>query len=154
MTARREALRGALDADRSRLIVRAVDPLPDLAAALTAARPLGTFTRVRRSWHVEHGHLWLTFAMIDPAPTVPRAFELAAPELVDAFIAGSAVGLDVRPGIRAEVVEGYRLAVPLWPAEGPRLDVLDALTDVLGAELREALRAALADDVEQYERGA
>ncbi len=154
MTARREALRGALDADRSRLIVRAVDPLPDLAAALTAARPLGTFTRVHRSWRVEHGRLWLTFAMIDPAPTVPRAFELATPELVDAFIAGCAIGLDVRPGIRAEVVGGYRWAVPLWPAGGPRLDVLDALADVLGAELREALRGALTDDVERYERGA
>ena len=154
MTARREALRGALDVERRRLIVRAVDPLPDLAAALRAARPLGTFTRVRRSWRVEHGRLWLTFAMIDPAPTMPRAFELAAPELVDAFIAGCAVGLDVRPGIRAEAVGGYRWAVPLWPAEGPRLDVLDALADVLGAELREALRGALADDVERYERGA
>jgi hypothetical protein len=154
VTARREALRGALDVERRRLIVRAVDPLPDLAAALRAARPLGTFTRVRRSWRVEHGRLWLTFAMIDPAPTMPRAFELAAPELVDAFIAGCAVGLDVRPGIRAEAVGGYRWAVPLWPAEGPRLDMLDALADVLGAELREALRGALADDVERYERGA
>ena len=154
MTPRREALRGALDVERRRLIVRAVDPLPDLAAALRAARPLGTFTRVRRSWRVEHGRLWLTFAMIDPAPTMPRAFELAAPELVDAFITGCAVGLDVRPGIRAEAVGGYRWAVPLWPAEGPRLDVLDALADVLGAELREALRGALADDVERYEKGA
>ena len=154
MTARREALRGALDVERRRLIVRAVYPLPDLAAALTAARPLGTFTRVHRSWRVEHGRLWLTFAMIDPAPTMPRASELAAPELVDAFIAGCAVGLDVRPGIRAEAVGGYRWAVPLWPAEGPRLDVLDALADVLGAELREALRGALADDVERYEKGA
>ena len=124
---RREAFRGALDLDGRRIVVRASYPLPDLTRALRGARPLGTQTRARRSWRIEHGRLWLRFAMIDPCPTQPRAFELSTAELVEAFSSGFAVGLDTRPNVRARGAANCRLVIPLWPTEALRFDVLDAL---------------------------
>jgi hypothetical protein len=145
-----ERLRGSLypDHDGPRFVIRAVDPEPDLAAALAAARRPGTFTKARRGWTVQGGRLILRFELLEPRSCKERSFFLVRPELLSAFLDGCGVDIATRAA-GAWPRRGIGL-VPLWPREGARTAVLDALAENLGAELGDAS----ANDVERWEREA
>ena len=130
MMSKTEQFRGSLYRTPAHVLffIRVIDPRPDLAASLRAARPPGTPTKARRGWAIEGGRLRLSFEVLEPAPCRRRAFYVPAAGL-DAFVGGCAVGLDTRPSRRPRPA-GARV-MPLWPTEGPRYDVLEALTDAL-----------------------
>jgi hypothetical protein len=125
-----ETLRGSLFERPSRVlfIIRAVDPSPDLAAALRAVRRLGAPTKVLRGWSSEGGRLRLSFEVLEPEPCRRRAFYVPAAPL-DAFLGGCAVGIDTDLSGRRH--PGGTDVLPVWPTEGPRLDVLEALTEAI-----------------------
>jgi hypothetical protein len=126
-----ERLSGSLYPDRHgpRFVIRAVDPEPDLRAALAAARRPGTFTRARRGWTVEGGRLILRFELLEPEPCRERSFFLVRPELLGPFLDGARVYLATRAA-GTWPRRGVGL-IPLWPAEGPRVAVIDALAGEL-----------------------
>jgi hypothetical protein len=109
-------------------LIRAIDPRPDLAAALKAARRPGTPTKVRRGWSIEGGQLRLWFEVLEPKPCGRRAYYVPAAGL-DAFVAGCAVGIDTKLSGRRHPADADLL--PVWAAEAPRLDVLEAMTEGL-----------------------
>jgi hypothetical protein len=123
---RAEVFRGALYETPTRVlfVIRAVDPSPDLAAALRAARPPGTPTKVRRGWSFEGGRLCLSFEVLEPESCRRRAFYVPAAGL-DAFRGGCAVGIDTH-SCRCRRPDGVDV-IPVWPSEGPRLDLFEAL---------------------------
>jgi len=141
-----ERFRGSLYETSARVlfVIRAVDPSPDLAAALRAARRPGTPTKVRRGWSIEGGRLRLSFEVLEPVPCQRRALYVPAPGL-DAFLSGCAVGIDTRPSRRRRPAGADVL--PVWPAEAPRLDVIEALRAAW-------FRADPADVLELWGRGA
>jgi hypothetical protein len=102
-------------------VIRAIDPMPDLAAALRAAHRPGTTTKVRRGWNLWGGQLQMSFEILEPESCRRRAFYVP-PAGLDAFLRGCAVGLDTRPWRR----KGGN-GLPVWPAEAPRLDVVEAM---------------------------
>lgn len=130
-----ERLSGGLYPDHGRLrfVIRAVDPEADLRDALDAARRPGTFTRARRGWTVEDGRLVLRFELLEPEPCRERSFFLMRPELLGPFLDGAAVSIATRPA-GAWPRRGIGL-VPLWPQEGARTTVLDALAPDLVTRL-------------------
>jgi hypothetical protein len=125
-----EQFRGSLyeAPDRILFVVRVIDPRPDLATSLRAARRPGTPTKIRRGWAIEGYRLRLSFEVLEPEPCRRRAFYVPAGGL-DAFIGGCAVGLDTRPSRRRRPAGAHVL--PLRPTEGPRFEVLEALTEAL-----------------------
>jgi hypothetical protein len=125
-----ERFRGSLYETPARklFVIRPIDPSPDLADALRAARRPGTPTKVRRGWKIEGGRLRLSFEVLEPEPCRRRAFYVPAAGL-DAFMDGCAVGIATRPSRRRRPA-GVDV-LPVWPTEGPRLDVLEALTKAL-----------------------
>ncbi len=123
-----ERLRGSLYATPTRvlLVIRVVDPRPDLATSLRAARRPGTPTKVRRWWSVDGGRLRLSFEVLEPEPCRRRVFYVPAAGL-DAFVGGCAVGIDTHMSRRRCPAGPDEL--PLWPTEDLRLDVLETLTE-------------------------
>jgi hypothetical protein len=119
--------------DGPRFVIRAIDPEADLRDALAAARRPGTFTRARRGWTVEGGRLILRFELLEPEPCRERSFFLVRPELLGPFLDGVRVDLATRAGGKWPW-RGVGL-VPLWPIEGPRTAVLDALAPELVTRL-------------------
>jgi hypothetical protein len=120
---RAERFRGALyeTPAGALFVIRAIDPRTDLAAALRAAHRPGTPTKVRRGWSILGGQLQLSFEILEPESCRRRAFYVP-PAGLDAFLRGCAVGLDTRPSGR----KGGN-GLPVWPAEAPRLDVVEAM---------------------------
>lgn len=141
-----ERFRGSLyeTPARTLFVIRAVDPSANLAAALRAARRPGTPTKVRRGWSIEGGRLRLSFEILEPGPCRRRAFYVPAAGL-DAFLGGCAVGIDTRPSRHRHPAGADVL--PVWPAEAPRLDVIEALRAA-------GFRADPADVLELWGRGA
>lgn len=105
------------------ILIRAHNPLEDMARALEAVKELGTVTEVSRRWRPEDGDLWLDFQFITPVRTGARSVGLLSAELVLAFAYGAPVGIDT--GERPD--PGTSHVTILWPAEPPRTRLLETL---------------------------
>ena len=116
------------------IIIRAVDAEDDLRRALGAVRRLGSRFRVRRSWSVQRHQgtaaVMIAFELLEPKRCRRRAFHVTK-ELLDAWLDGCALGLSVR----SESLDAGADVLKLWPREGPRIEVLDALATALAADL-------------------